>query len=221
MRVGAVRRRPPEGCRGRGAPPAAEDLARQARSQGVEVWSLDARVLERLSPTRTSQGLLGGARAPSWTLEDTLGRDLVVVLEGIQDPGNVGTLLRTARAAGAGGAILVGGADPYSPRSVRSAAGALFHLPWSAQPDWALRCWPPWSPVVTRSLRRSPWDRTLPQPCRSGWLWPRALRSRSSRPPRRAQACLSIPRPFWVSRQRRAAAAVLLSEFRRRSRLEG
>jgi len=210
-----------------GAPPAAEDLARQARSQGVEVWSLDARVLERLSPTRTSQGLLGGARAPSWKLEDTLGRDLVVVLEGIQDPGNVGTLLRTARAAGAGGAILVGGADPYSPRSVRSAAGALFHLP-------VVRLAPDRAPEVLAALESSGhavvtaeahggqdlYHSPLPQ--RMALVMGAEVQGVPGPYRGRAQACLSIPLASGCeSLNVAAAAAVLLFEFRRRSLVGG
>jgi TrmH family RNA methyltransferase len=105
------------------------DLAARAARTGVEVCLLDAEVLERLAPTRSSQGLLGVARIPRTDLQQVLRGNPVLLLEGIQDPGNTGTLLRTARAAGAGGAILVGGADPFNPRTVRAAAGATFRFP--------------------------------------------------------------------------------------------
>lgn len=111
------------------APTPGVALAERAAGQGVEVRSLDADVLERLAPARTSQGLLAAARLPSWGPAEALRGDLVLVLEGVQDPGNVGSLLRTAWGAGAGGALLVGGADPFNARAVRAAAGAVFRLP--------------------------------------------------------------------------------------------
>lgn len=104
-------------------------VAHRAARLGVEVSLLDSALLERFSPTRTSQGLLGLARLPETDLDRALGGDLVLLLEGVQDPGNAGTLLRTARAAGAGGAVLLGGADPFNPRAVRAAAGATFRIP--------------------------------------------------------------------------------------------
>lgn len=131
-----------------GASPAAEALAGRAMERGAEVCQLEAATLERLAPARTSQGLLGVARLPARTLEETLRGDLVLVLEGIQDPGNVGTLLRTARAAGAGGAILLGGADAWNPRTVRSAAGAIFRLP-------LVRLGRSEGPAVMRALERT------------------------------------------------------------------
>ncbi len=112
-----------------GAPEEAFNLAGRAARAGAEVCLLDAEVIERLAPTRTSQGLLGVARMPSTDLQHVLQGNPVVILEGIQDPGNTGTLLRTARAAGAGGAVLVGGADPFNSRAVRAASGATFRLP--------------------------------------------------------------------------------------------
>jgi TrmH family RNA methyltransferase len=58
------------------------------------------------------------------------GPSLVALLAGVADPGNVGTLLRTARGAGASGAVLTeGSADPIGPKAVRASAGAVLHLP--------------------------------------------------------------------------------------------
>ncbi len=206
-----------------GGAPAAEALARRARDLGVEVWSLDAQVLERLSPTRSSQGLLGVARLPSWSLRDTLGRDLVVVLEGVQDPGNVGTLVRTARAAGAGGAILVGGADPFSPRAVRSAAGTLFQFP-------VVRLQPERTPEVLAGLEsgghalvtaeahggQDLYASTLPP--RLALVMGAEVQGIPSPYRDRARLRVSIPlAPGCESLNVAAAAAVLLFEFRRRS----
>jgi len=128
-----------------GASEEAFNLAGRAARAGADVCLLDAEVLERLAPTRTSQGLLGVAQMPRTELSDVLRGDLVVLLEGVQDPGNTGTLLRTARAAGAGGAILVGGADAFNPRAVRAAAGASFRLP-------LLRLGPEQAPMLLQAL---------------------------------------------------------------------
>lgn len=114
---------------GEEAPESVVRLALAAQKLGAEVFRLDDEHLERLSPARSSQGLLGVARLPVRAVADVLRGPLVLVLEGVQDPGNVGTLLRTARAAGASGALLVGGADPFNARAVRASAGAVFRLP--------------------------------------------------------------------------------------------
>src|SRR5262249_39239347 len=79
----------------------------------------------------TSQGLVALARRPSFD-EDALYRStpLVVVAVGLQNPGNVGALLRTAEAAGATGAYLTAGtADPLSWKALRGAMGSAFRLP--------------------------------------------------------------------------------------------
>lgn len=101
---------------------------------GAELYDVEPAVLERLSPAETSQGVLAVARlpAPAPVLEGAS----LLVCEEVSDPGNLGTLLRTARASGTAGALLIGGADPYAPKVVRSAAGALFHLPVARVESW-------------------------------------------------------------------------------------
>src|SRR2546428_2967439 len=86
------------------------------RGRGVAVRLVDEAVLASLSEVETSQGILALARRPSFE-EARIYRDtpLVVVAAGIQSPGNLGALLRTAEAAGATGAYLTdGSADPFS-----------------------------------------------------------------------------------------------------------
>jgi TrmH family RNA methyltransferase len=84
-----------------------------------------------LSETVTPQGLVAVCRLPQPTLRDVLigePRLLAVLLEP-NDPGNLGTIIRTADAAGADAVILDGGVDPYNGKAVRASAGSLFHLP--------------------------------------------------------------------------------------------
>ena len=87
-------------------------------------------VMETISPLKTPQGALFLVRLPETRPPETLTGDRYLVLDGVQDPGNVGTIWRTADALGADGLILVGNcADPYSPKVVRSSMGACFRLP--------------------------------------------------------------------------------------------
>jgi len=87
-------------------------------------------VLERVADARTPQGVVALARTPSTALAEVVGAGLLVVLDAVADPGNVGTIVRTADAAGAGGVVLTeGSADVFAPKTVRAAAGSTYHLP--------------------------------------------------------------------------------------------
>jgi TrmH family RNA methyltransferase len=119
------------------AGPRAEKTARgkalvgRLAAAGVVVRRVDDAILDSLSETETSQGLLALARRPSFD-EDAVyaGTPLVVVAVAVQNPGNVGALLRTAEAAGATGAYLTAGtADPLSWKALRGAMGSAFRLP--------------------------------------------------------------------------------------------
>ncbi|HWJ97070.1 MAG TPA: RNA methyltransferase, partial [Acidimicrobiales bacterium] len=92
------------------------------------VWSLPAGVLDRVGDVTTSQGVLAvvSQRETAWPAPDEA--PFVLVLAGLQIPGNVGTLIRAAAAAGAGAVVVAGGVDPTSPKVVRSSAGALFGI---------------------------------------------------------------------------------------------
>lgn len=83
-----------------------------------------------LSETVTPQGLVAVCRSVDVPLVNALARhpSLVAALIDSNDPGNAGTILRTADAAGAGAVIFVGGVDPYNGKAVRASAGSLFHL---------------------------------------------------------------------------------------------
>jgi RNA methyltransferase, TrmH family len=87
-------------------------------------------VLERVADARTPQGVVAIARTSPAALASVVGRGLLVVLDAVSDPGNVGTIVRTADAAGAVGVVLTeGSADVYAPKTVRAAAGSTYHLP--------------------------------------------------------------------------------------------
>src|SRR5712692_4882648 len=97
-------------------------------------------VFAELATTEASQGVIALVRPPSWTLDQLMrGRSLVVVLDGVQDPGNAGAILRAAEAFGAtGAAFLKGSVNPYNPKSLRASAGSVFRLPVAAPVDESL-----------------------------------------------------------------------------------
>jgi TrmH family RNA methyltransferase len=84
-----------------------------------------------ISTTESSQGVIALVRPPVWTLDQLFrGKALVVVLDGIQDPGNAGAIVRSAEAFGATGVIFVKGTvSPHNPKSLRASAGSLFRVP--------------------------------------------------------------------------------------------
>ncbi len=106
-----------------------EDRAAQGRATFRE--ATDA-ALRELADTATTQGVLAVAESPRASLEALKPERSVVVLvlDGVQDPGNLGTLARSAAAFGCGAVIcLPGTVDPWNPKVVRASAGAVFRLP--------------------------------------------------------------------------------------------
>lgn len=92
-------------------------------------------VFQYLSDTKTPQGILAVVKQLRYEMEDLLGgvwqTPLVIILENLQDPGNLGTILRTAEAAGATGILLSRGcADLYNPKVTRSTMGSIFRVPF-------------------------------------------------------------------------------------------
>ena len=103
-----------------------------ASAQGADVHAVSGEVMTELAQTITPQGVLAVCDFIDVDLDRlTAGQPrLAVVLANVRDPGNAGTVLRTADAAGAGGVIFAGSSvDPYNSKCVRASAGSLFHLP--------------------------------------------------------------------------------------------
>ncbi len=92
--------------------------------------------MESISPMRTPQGALFLVRLPDTAPPKRLCGSRYLVLDGVQDPGNVGTIWRTGDALGADGLLLVNScADPYHPKTVRASMGACFRMPvWETTP---------------------------------------------------------------------------------------
>jgi TrmH family RNA methyltransferase len=108
------------------------DLAARLRRSGPAPMNTTARVLDSIVAGAGDQGVLLVVRRPPSTLAQVLERRVTLVLatQGVQDPGNVGSMVRTAFATGAGAFLaLERSADPFSSRAVRAGMGAHFRLP--------------------------------------------------------------------------------------------
>ena len=113
------------------------DLRERLRTSGVEVHETTDAVLQTLQDARSPQPLLLVVRRPPMGLAEVLDRTsgvpLVMATHGLQDPGNLGSVLRTAEAAGATGLVACGeGVDLFHPRVVRATMGSIFRLPVAA-----------------------------------------------------------------------------------------
>lgn len=104
---------------------------------GVRVVEVPEALLRAVSTVETPQGMLAVCRTPDTAPPETLPEGRLLVLDGVQDPGNVGTILRTLDAFDADGLLLTGGcADPYGWKAVRSSMGAVFRRPiYSGTPE--------------------------------------------------------------------------------------
>lgn len=116
----------------------AGSLIEGLNKSGCPVFPVAETVLETISDTVNSQGLIVIAERPVFSLEDLSannpGEPLIVCLDKVQDPGNFGTIVRTAEAAGASGVIaLKGCVDAWAPKTLRSSMGSAFRLPMATE----------------------------------------------------------------------------------------
>jgi TrmH family RNA methyltransferase len=111
------------------------EMVDDATRQGVDVYVVSGEVMSSLSQTVTPQGIVAVCAFLDGSVEEVaaVSSRLVAVLAHVRDPGNAGTVIRTADAAGADAVVLGGeSVDPYNGKCVRASAGSLFHLPLAA-----------------------------------------------------------------------------------------
>jgi TrmH family RNA methyltransferase len=114
------------------------ELPKLAAAAGIVVEPATEHVLEQMADTQTPQGVIAVSAIPTVSVDDALGQtpQLVVVLDEVRDPGNVGAIIRVADAVGADAVMFVGDCvDAYNPKVVRATTGSLFHLPTVAVTD--------------------------------------------------------------------------------------
>ncbi len=117
--------------------PRGQDLLAQLTPSDIPIWIVAAAVMETVSDTVTPQGILAVVPMPEASPTSALQADLLLVLDNIRDPGNLGTILRTAQATCVQAVLLTKGCvDPYSPKVVRAGMGAHLDLPIFPSLDW-------------------------------------------------------------------------------------
>ncbi len=110
----------------------ARRLIQAQQAKGLPVYAVSAEVLESLADKENPQGIIAVVRRPQVTLDDLTAQNApwVVAVVSPQDPGNIGTILRTMDAVGADALVLIEpSADPYHPKSVRASMGTIFWHP--------------------------------------------------------------------------------------------
>jgi TrmH family RNA methyltransferase len=113
-------------------------LVRQAYAAGITVTQVTDRAAAALTDAVSPQGIVVRCALPRNSATDLLatGPRLLAVLVRTSDPGNTGTVIRLADAAGADGVVVAGdAADPWNPKAIRACAGSIFHLPVVQEPD--------------------------------------------------------------------------------------
>jgi TrmH family RNA methyltransferase len=110
----------------------ASQLVRQAADRRVEILEVSSAIMDKLAFGHRRDGVVAVARTPPTTLQQLPLPDapLIVVLEGVEKPGNVGAVIRTADGAGADAVLICdGGTDLYNPHAIRASLGTIFSTP--------------------------------------------------------------------------------------------
>ncbi|AQQ52837.1 TrmH family RNA methyltransferase [Planococcus lenghuensis] len=106
------------------------DIPAEWDTEDLVVYEVSTQVAKEIAETEHSQGIFAHVRQPEHGAEDEKSWTKLLLIDAVQDPGNIGTMIRTAAAAGIDAVILgKGSADPFNPKTVRSAQGSHFHLP--------------------------------------------------------------------------------------------
>ena len=145
-----------------------EEIVNMLKDKPVTCYHINQTLIERITDTKNPQGIVAVVKTKDSELKDLAGgTGLLLVLDEVRDPGNVGTIIRTADAAGACGIVLLRDCvDIYSPKVVRSTMGSVFHLPIITNVDKALFCewcekeqWPLWVSSLEggTSIHETPW----------------------------------------------------------------
>ena len=97
---------------------------------GIEIVEVNDAVAKEISETEKSQGIFAHCKVKEYTVDEQASWRKVLLVDAVQDPGNIGTMIRTADAAGIDAVVLGKGcADAYNPKVMRSAQGSHFHIP--------------------------------------------------------------------------------------------
>lgn len=98
--------------------------------EGIETVFVSDGVMDAIASAKTPQSLCAVVETPDCACPERYPEGLIVALDRLQDPGNLGTILRTADALGASGVVIsADSADPFSPKALRAAMGSTYHLP--------------------------------------------------------------------------------------------
>ncbi len=105
---------------------------RDERPQSNRYLKVTEQIFKGLSDTQTPQGVLAVVKSKEWNFQQTIEspEGFLLILDGVKDPGNVGTIVRTVDAVGGDGVILINECvDPYNPKAVRATMGSIFRIP--------------------------------------------------------------------------------------------
>jgi TrmH family RNA methyltransferase len=105
--------------------------------RNIRIVHVPDNLYAEISATESGQGVMALVQPPAWELDQLVrGNPLVVIVDGVQDPGNAGAIVRAAEAFGASGLMfLKGSVNPYNPKAIRASAGSIFRVPLIAALD--------------------------------------------------------------------------------------
>jgi TrmH family RNA methyltransferase len=110
--------------------PDVADLVERAERARVRVFALAPGVLDRVADATTPQPVMAAVHFSVYQLSEVSTARMILVLDNLRDPGNAGTIIRSADAAGVSAIVLSGDCvDPFNPKTLRASAGSVFHVP--------------------------------------------------------------------------------------------